>query len=642
MTVAITAACSSLHDDDAKRNVMERQLNVPVGGGHPLVTGWSGSWDALGGTGTSLSPSIAFDGWNVYAFYLDGNSELQMSHAPVGGGAWSAWTPLDAAAGTPSVVQWQSYLAVFYRHAGDNHLRMIFDSGSWAPPVDLGVRLSGDPVATLITSPSNPGEKAFDVYGIDADYLLGHTIGQSLAVWFGDLTGWSPWQQVAGAPVLDPGPWSDLSVLSSDGATVDVMANQWGQLVHGHEDTSQNWTWEYPYTVQPVARLSSTSHAGGEVDTIWSDASGNAYEKTVYGGYGNWFNDAILGGDGFRRGGMTADSASAATRPQIVPWQNGFLYAQTQSDYAIEVATGGILYTDPAWTNLGTGCGAYGTEIAMMPTASGQVDILAVGSDHLVYHTVYTTNGVSGGAQLPACSCGTNGALCCGQPLGAGDGCASGSVCDDTDHCVSCGQSGSSCCEGYACGANLTCLSEPTTTGFQCIACGFLGQGCCDGNEGFCNGDATCILVPGASSTSCQTCGVANTQLSACCTSGPACVDSTATCFQGTCLEQGHQGEQCLPDGSCTDGLFCHKGTCVQEGHQSEPCLPDGSCLDGLSCMGDTCDVDRCKQDPCSCNKCSAACGYTCGGSSSGSTSSSGGYGGYGSGAGSSGGIKLQ
>jgi hypothetical protein len=211
-----------------------------------------------------------------------------------------------------------------------------------------------------------------------------------------------------------------------------------------------------------------------------------------------------------------------------------------------------------------------------------------------------------------ACSTSTGCATSCDPTSGAG--CASGSICDSTGHCVSGGAIGQACSASSPCAAGK-CIDGVccNTTGSACPlcqscnvtgkagTCTFVGTGNAEphgmcatssaapcGNTGACAADQTCAQVSAGTScgdpASCT--GGVQTSGRTCDGAGTCSPATMKTCDQYICGPTACK-TTCASDGDCIAGDYCDGNhSCQPKKGAGATCGSTAECATGEVCSG--------------------------------------------------------
>jgi hypothetical protein len=272
-----------------------------TGAGGPWVANWSDGFsgeippvDYTAQTSDGL-PGTVDTGHGAAVFAVDSTHQVIERQQATAGGAWSAWTTIDATSagfeGTPNVVmQGNGGLAVFARRAGDNMLMWSWQTspgGAWNAWVPLNLALSSDP--TVLVSPNNE----MNIFGVDAGGEL-HTTWQTTPG-----GGWAP-------------NWADLnakvegrvSVVFTWSGGMSIMARDPNGAVETSWQNSLGGAWQAwtpmgeTLTSDPVQIVGANGglsvfgrDSSGEAVTAWQTAAGGPWSTTGWAS----LNGAITG-----------------------------------------------------------------------------------------------------------------------------------------------------------------------------------------------------------------------------------------------------------------------------------------------------------------------------------------------------------
>ncbi len=192
---------------------------------------------------------------------------------------------------------------------------------------------------------------------------------------------------------------------------------------------------------------------------------------------------------------------------------------------------------------------------------------------------------------LFAQDCGMDGLPCCtkgDQPCFYNQQCCASPVDSKINMCredCSCGTEGAFCCgEDQTCGDGLACL------GGTCATCGGDNEPCCD-KEQACQNDLVCHQ------NICVTCGLPGNP---CCTIGESCMnqekrDNTRTeCRKGVCIFCGSSGQvSCEYPPFCENGHLLNNDFCYRCGGLNQPCCDDQSGVSDQCNPGKGLECDR-------------------------------------------------
>jgi hypothetical protein len=272
-----------------------------TGAGGPWAASWADGFSAeippvdyTAQTSDGL-PGTVDTGHGAAVFAVDSTHQVIERHQTTAGGAWSAWTTIDATSagfeGTPNVVmQGNGGLAVFARRAGDDMLMWSGQNGpggAWNAWTPLNLALQSDP--TVLVSPNNE----INVFGVDAD-------GGLETVWQTSPGGsWTP-----GGASLNATVEGRVSVVFTWSGGMSIMARDPNGVVETSWQNSLGGPWQ-PWTplgetltsdpVQIVGANGGLSVFGrdssGEAVTAWQTAAGGPWSATGWAG----LNGSITG-----------------------------------------------------------------------------------------------------------------------------------------------------------------------------------------------------------------------------------------------------------------------------------------------------------------------------------------------------------